>query len=148
VLAILKEAFMTLEELVDYLYKNKMNLEINQKTEGMKFVCGYLFRNGKTKSLDLAKALGVSTARIAAILNNLCGKDLVYREKSDVDKRLTFIDLTNKGYQVMVKRDKALRQFIKKTFDEFGSEKIDEFIKMIRRIDEMYEEVDFCDNDF
>lgn len=119
------------EELFRVLCDNSKGKDFNFKVKGKHFILGYLNENGKTKSLDLAKALDVSTARIAVIINDLENEGLVLREKDEKDKRITYISLTEKGIFVVTEDKKhvlnALDNVIKKTSEE----ELNGFIKVL-----------------
>ncbi len=53
--------------------------------------------NSDVASGDLAKDIGVSTARIASALNTLEDDGMVERVKSDEDSRITIVNLTDTG---------------------------------------------------
>ncbi len=119
------------EELFRILCDNSKGKDFNFKVKGKHFILGYLNENGKTKSLDLAKALDVSTARIAVIINDLENEGLVLREKDKKDKRITYISLTEKGSTVVTEDKKhvlnALDNVIKKTSED----ELNGFIKVL-----------------
>lgn len=53
---------------------------------------------------DLARDVGVSTARIAAALNTLEEERLITRVKSDEDGRITIINLTKEGEKSFIEQ--------------------------------------------
>jgi len=67
---------------------------------------------------DIASQLGVSTARVAVILKCLEKKGLVKLSKDNLDKRKTFVELTNSGVQFI---ENERQNMIKKTSKFFES---------------------------
>ncbi len=119
------------EELFRVLCDNSKGKDFNFKVKGKHFILGYLNENGKTKSLDLAKALDVSTARIAVIINDLENEGLVLREKDEKDKRITYISLTEKGIFVVTEDKKHVLNVLDNVIKKTSEEELNGFIKVL-----------------
>ncbi len=124
------------EELFRVLCDNSKGKDFNFKVKGKHFILGYLNENGKTKSLDLAKALDVSTARIAVILNDLEKEGLVLREKDEKDKRITYISLTQKGTFVVTNDKKHVLNVLDNVIKKTSEEELNGFIKVLNLMKE------------
>lgn len=75
----------------------------------------------------IAERLGVSTARVAALLKRLESKGLVSRRRSEGDARVTEVELTEEGVaQVCAFRDDVRGQ-VALLIDELGEERLREF---------------------
>lgn len=119
------------EELFKVLCNNSKEKDFNFKVKGKHFILGYLNENGKTKSLDLAKALDVSTARIAVIINDLEKEGLVVREKDEADKRITYISLTLQGTCVVTNDKKHILKVLDNVIKKTSKEDLAGFIKVL-----------------
>lgn len=62
-------------------------------------VVDYLSKTGKNKMMEIARLLGISTGSLTTAVNVLHGKGYLCRETNDVDRRMIFIFLTEKGRQ-------------------------------------------------
>ncbi len=76
------------------------NRELSKLVKGELFVLNYLLSRGdKTYPKDISKAMLVSTARIAVLLNAMEKKGFVTREADGDDNRQIIVRLTPKGYE-------------------------------------------------
>ncbi len=70
-------------------------------------------RGGAAFSGDLAKAAGVSTARVASALNCLQKKGFVVREREKTDARRVLVKLTEQGAFALAKREEQIALTLK-----------------------------------
>ena len=76
----------------------------------------------------------MSSARMAVILNKLEEKELVKRIKSKDDKRITYVELTEKGYESI---NEVRKQMIKRFMiikDVLGEEEFERFMIDLEKI--------------
>ena len=72
--------------------------KLNKHEKGVDFALRYLYNSEEeTNAGDLARALDVSTARVAILLDKMEKKGLIYRYSSKADARKTIIVLSKKG---------------------------------------------------
>lgn len=82
----------------------------------------------------IAERLGVSTARVAALLKRLESKGLVSRRRSEGDARVTEVELTEEGVaRVCAFRDDVRGQ-VALLIDELGEERLREFFLTVYEI--------------
>lgn len=87
-----------------------------------------------SNSGEISNFLGVSTARIAAVLKKLEEKKLIQRKASSVDARITIVSLTELGKLKCAEKEKELNNCIKKIIDELGMEKIRDLSETLNKI--------------
>ena len=110
--------------------------KVNPSNDGMGFIVRYLYRQGDkvVYAGDLAKASCVSTARIAAALNNLETQGLVERCTAEEDSRKTVVRLTALGLE----RAEGMKQMLLEQFasliEEVGTGDMDEFIRISQKM--------------
>lgn len=124
------------EEILELISKQSEAPKLDIKVDGKRFVLGCLAKNGKMKSLDLADELKVSTARIAVIINSLEKDDLVKREKDLIDKRITYITLTDKGVVLTKNMHDKMLKTISSVMKRVGEDDLMTFIKVAKVIKE------------
>ncbi len=109
--------------------------KMNPQNAGLPFILCYLSKaQGKTVyPSDLAKASGVSTARVAAALNKLEEMGMVFRTPSEQDSRKTIVGLTEKGIQILKEKNEEAIRFAADIIDLMGMEDLDEFLRLARR---------------
>lgn len=127
---------MTAEEILDMMCKQSEAPKFDIKVDGKRFVMGCLARNGKMKSQDLANELKVSTARIAVIINSLEKEEMVIREKDELDKRITYIILTDKGLTMTNTMYNKMLNTIKEVLNRVGEDDFMTFIRVAQIIKE------------
>lgn len=87
-----------------------------------------------TNAVSLACNLGISKPRIAFLLNDLEEKEYLIREKNQFDTRKTDIKLTQKGKNILDKRNEEIYNKILLILNELNDEEIDNLIKLITKI--------------
>ena len=90
--------------------------------------------NDVVYSGDLAKALGISTARMSAILNSLSKSDLIIREDDLKDKRKTIVKLTNKGKKELEERKQSINAKLNSFVSRLSEDEIETFFAIIQKI--------------
>lgn len=128
---------MTSEDVLKWLYETRPDIGNNINIEGKRYVLGYLYKKGKTKSKDLAISLNVSTSRIAVIINDLEEQFLVKRITSMKDRRQTFITLTDKGLEFMDKKFSELNDTINEIINKVGEENLKIYMSVTNKIKEI-----------
>ena len=88
---------------------------------------------------ELSAHMGISSARIAAILNNLERKGLVSREIDASDRRKILVTITESGRaQVMGKRSR-MHANMERILQELGEHDAKECLRIVDRITDIYE---------
>ncbi len=112
--------------------------KIDNSSRGSGFILFYLIKvNHEVSAGELARALEVSTARIAVLLKSMEKNGLIERSRSASDSRQIVVKLTQAGIDTA---DQIKEQIIGKTMlllDQIGKEKLDEFIRISNEIREV-----------
>jgi len=66
-------------------------------------VLGHLKRKGKSRPSDLAKLLGLTPATLSYLSEKLVAKQLAFRIVDEKDRRIVYLDITDKGVDVFNK---------------------------------------------
>lgn len=72
------------------------NLNVNEFA-----VLELLYHKGKQQVQHIKEKILVANSSTTYLLNKLCEKELCFRQVDETDKRITYIDLTAKGYDLM-----------------------------------------------
>lgn len=115
---------------------NKKMLRISEyrkmtdTNRGEGVLLGYLVRHdqGATPA-ELSGALGVSTARVAALLNKMERKRLVERQR-DPGHKTTIVRLLPDGKQLNKEQEEAFCQSVVEFFETLGEEKAALFVEL------------------
>lgn len=109
--------------------------QMDEYTKGSHFVLLYL--DAATKDVvsgDLARELGVSTARIAALIKKLETQGLVERCRSNADKRCSIIRITVSGKEQANAWRVELLTALETLIDIVGYDDITELIRICQKI--------------
>lgn len=112
--------------------------KIDSSSRGSGFILFYLMKaNHEVLAGELAKKLGVSTARIAVLLKTMEKNGLIVRSHSASDARQTVVKLTQAGNDTA---EQIKERIIEKTMlllDQIGKERLDEFVRISNEIREV-----------
>ena len=104
-------------------------------SRGESHMLSYLTDNGGSATPgELSAELGVSTARIAALLKSTEGKGWVQRALRDDDKRCSTVTLTESGAQFICDRRQEIRSHTELMLRRLGDEDSAECIRIMYRI--------------
>lgn len=91
--------------------------------------------NTGLKQSDVAEALGIQRANFVAIIDGLEEKGLVHRRRSDSDRRVHYMEMTDEGRIVVEEITKIWRDHEAKLINRLGGENArDQLIGLLRRI--------------
>ncbi len=124
---------MKASKYVEKIIEIKPNGILSETLQGQLFALCHLMNEDRT-SKYLSEALNVSTARMAVILNSLEKQGKVKRYKTKEDKRLTYIHLTDKGYQDILEAKKYITSKVEYAIEVLGEEEFSRFMKDIYKL--------------
>lgn len=99
--------------------KNIQSFNLNISEFG---VLEMLYHNGKQPVQKLAEKILVTSGTITYVINKLESKELVIREKSKDDKRIYYVNLTEKGHELISSIFPKHKEFIDELFDGVDEE--------------------------
>lgn len=110
--------------------------KMNENNKGCGFLLMYLYKSKKDRIIagDIAKASGVSTARIAAALKKLEADGLIERTVASEDMRKTVVKLTDAGYKKARDKDTAVLSVFADVIESVGVDDIEEFLRIYKKI--------------
>ena len=115
--------------------------KITDLENGESFVLSYLSRNiGSVNPKEISGAMGVSSARMAAILNQLEAKGLVKREVNSENGKLTIIRLLPKGVDQQQENEKKYLEGAVKFLEALGPDDAQAYVRIREKIAKIHEE--------
>lgn len=108
---------------------------INKTQAGIGAVLRMLYDSKETVTAgDISEALDISTARVAVLLKKMTAKGLITKEQASDDARVTVVQLTEHGRDIVkIMRDDLFSQ-IGAIIDTVGEERLMEFIEIAKEI--------------
>ncbi len=127
-----------LELLYENLHKHQKNRkgfeDVGNRNKGAVAVILYLLEKGEAKSVDVSKALNISSARMAVLLKKLESKNMVVKTNSKIDARAIIIKLTDKGSNTAQSIKNEMYNAVEKVIDEVGLEELKKIIDGINKV--------------
>lgn len=115
--------------------------KIDESQKGIGFVLVYLQEaNHEVIAGDLARELGVSTARIAALLRKMEKNGLIVRYRSAEDARQTVVQITQEGSAYVDKMKEQMLIKMELLIEKVGRKDLEEFIRISHKIKETFDE--------
>lgn len=115
-----------------------VNQMMNNFARGELFVLNYLMAHrGTAFPKDLSKGMEVSSARIAALLNQMEKKGWLVRSMDTEDCRQTIITLTENGKAEVEKTRRDILNAVVKMLESIGPEDTEQLLRIERKIMEI-----------
>jgi DNA-binding MarR family transcriptional regulator len=91
--------------------------------------------NPGLKQSDVAEALGIQRANFVAIVDSMEEKGLLVRRKSEEDRRVHFLDMTEEGSSLLDRLSNTWRDREEKLIDRIGGKKArDQLLALLGRL--------------
>lgn len=111
------------------------NKKLDAFAKGEPFVLRYLCKHGETVyPKDLSKSMHVSSARIAAILNQMESKGWIVRSTDKNDTRQVNVTITEAGIALIKKEQNEIIESVARVLDKIGEEDAKELLRIQRKI--------------
>ena len=109
---------------------------IDRGERGLNFVLGYLDHHSDKEVIaaDLAKELGVSTARISVLLRKMKDKGLIETAPSARDARKTVLKLSKKGKRLSNENFERMVRAHERLLESLSDREIETFLKISKKI--------------
>jgi DNA-binding MarR family transcriptional regulator len=109
-------------DLKEYTLRQLYYIELISKNEGISVS-------------ELSKTLDVKKSTVSIAVNQLIKLGIVVKVRSNDDKRFYFLQLTSKGKDIMKLHKQVHKNTINKILEVLDPEEVDNFIKIIKKID-------------
>lgn len=109
--------------------------KVDESQRGVGFVLAYLCKSDhEVIAGELSRELGVSTARIAALLKAMEKNGLIIRQRSCEDARQTVVKITDAGEDFAEALKEQLLSKIELLIEKVGRRDLEEFIRISNKI--------------
>lgn len=121
------------------LFRIPEDQQITQMARGERFVLGYLtFQESAVHPKKLSEEMGVSTARVAALLKNMEKKQLLQRYPDPNDSRQVIVMLTETGKEKILQFYEKVIFDISEVLESIGPEDATTYIRIQKTISDNY----------
>ncbi|WP_122639815.1 MarR family winged helix-turn-helix transcriptional regulator [Romboutsia sp. Marseille-P6047] len=83
---------------------------------------------------EIAKKIGKDKSTVTSLVNKLISLGYIEKEKSAIDKRVTYISLTQKAIDIEDKFNFISSQVRETAYKNFTKEKKEEFLRLLRKL--------------
>lgn len=119
------------------IYKRPNTTAHNDADMMVLFCIGFCEDNQKVRLTDISKRLRVTLPAVTYKVNMLESNGLISRQLSTEDKRVTFVQLTDKGKTLMDKTKDTYYTHLLKVMDALGEEETVAFMRALQKIAEL-----------
>lgn len=107
----------------------------NFSNNGMIGVLLLLHRSSKSVTAgQISEALHISNARVTALIKKMADKDLIRKETGEADARVTEIQMTDHGREVIEVIQKERREQLEAMIDQIGMDRLLEYFDIAEQI--------------
>ncbi|MCD7708615.1 MAG: MarR family transcriptional regulator [Clostridiales bacterium] len=117
------------------LNRAKFNEQMRGFTQGELYALGYLNENGKRAyPKDISKAMLVSSARVAVIINHLEKKGCVQRIADPSDSRKTVVVMTDAGEKMYSDKQREVIRSVVEALKKLGEHDAQELLRIRKKM--------------
>ena len=122
--------------------------EISSSMKGEAFLLMYLWKKqGSATPGELGKAMKISSARVAAALNNLERKEMIIRKAEERDRRKIRVELTAKGEEKARQWQQIPLQMTSLLMERLGEEDAQNMLHILKRINEIIPQIECAEQE-
>ncbi|MGM9533357.1 MarR family winged helix-turn-helix transcriptional regulator [Intestinibacter sp.] len=92
------------------------------------------------KTSDIGNCLFMKKPATSKMLNSLEDKGYINRFSNRRDRRVTYIDLTAKGIDLLEKHHKQMTEYGNQIIEKMGKEDVEELIRLLNKLSDIIEE--------
>ena len=97
--------------------------------------------SGENTMSSVAKKLKITAGSLTTAVNALVRKAYVKRERSEEDRRVVYIALTEKGEKAFYHHEQFHRQMTNAVIEKLDDEEIDALVKMLKDISALFQKL-------
>lgn len=111
------------------------------------FICGILHHNAqahpekKITATELCERTNMQKSQMNRTLNSMEEKGLIFRKRSEKDKRQVFVSINMDNAEIYENQHKKILEFVDTVLDKVGREKAEEIIQLFTLISNKAKEV-------
>ncbi|ANX11975.1 hypothetical protein ABE41_008145 [Fictibacillus arsenicus] len=83
-----------------------------------------LHKNSPLMASEIANELKVSSSHITAVTDRLVGKNYIQRVRSDSDRRIVYLEITEDGKKIADEMDQIKNEYLAKKFTNLSEEEM------------------------
>lgn len=133
---------MNYDELASELFALRSSIpkitierKLAKMVQGERFVLNFLYEHeNRAYPKDISKAMAVSTARIAKLLNEMENDELILRNSDNTDNRKIVVTITEKGIEKVNEYRKYFSKYISNLLEKLGPDDAKEYVRLNKKL--------------
>ena len=126
-------------ELRTSLHLTPFSQELATLERGIFFALNFLMlHKNSAYPKDLSRGMGVSSARVAALLNHLEKEGLIRRSPDPKDSRQVIVSLTDSGVRAIRQKREEVLDIAAQTLEELGPEDAEALLRIQKKLAEKF----------
>ncbi|MBC1315774.1 MarR family winged helix-turn-helix transcriptional regulator [Listeria booriae] len=117
-------------------FRHEVDGILERKMTGGEFRVLSLIANGINRTTDLSKKLDVSASHITAITDALVSNNFITRHRSEVDRRIIVLELTEEAKTFVSSIEKKKKAMLVRRFSVFTEEEREQFQVLLKKLAE------------
>ncbi|MGG2064571.1 MarR family winged helix-turn-helix transcriptional regulator [Bacillus sp. S14(2024)] len=83
---------------------------------------------------QIASEVNVTSSHITAVTDRLVRKGLVMRKRSDSDRRIVYLEITDSGKEVAEKLENVRKEYYREKFQDWSDQEIEMVLELFSRV--------------
>ncbi|EUJ31158.1 MarR family winged helix-turn-helix transcriptional regulator [Listeria cornellensis] len=117
-------------------FRHEVDGILDRKLTGGEFRVLSLISSGVNRTTDLSKKLDVSASHITAITDSLVANNFITRHRSEVDRRIVVLELTEEAKDFVASIEQKKKEMIVRRFSVFTEEEREQFQELLKKLAE------------
>ncbi|KGL40968.1 MarR family transcriptional regulator [Listeria newyorkensis] len=117
-------------------FRHEVDGILDRKLTGGEFRVLSLISSGINRTTDLSKKLDVSASHITAITDSLVANNFITRHRSEVDRRIVVLELTEEAKDFVASIEQKKKEMIVRRFSVFTEEEREQFQELLKKLAE------------
>lgn len=131
----------TRKKMIRFIEKKLSAKELDELIPSHGNVLTALYENGGMLTMkEIAQIIGKDKSTVTPLVEKLFNLGYVEKEKSEKDKRITHIKLTQKGREIESKYDEISRDVNNTAYKNFSQEEKEIFLKLLKKLYDNFSE--------
>lgn len=131
----------TKKKMSEFIERKLKEKNLNDLVPSYGNILTVLYDNGGRLSMkEIGVLLGKDKSTITALINKLIKLDYVMKEKSKVDKRVTYIVLTKKAKEIEDKFNEISKSVNQTAYKDFTDEEKEIFLRLLKKLNTNFSE--------
>ncbi|MBD2868834.1 MarR family winged helix-turn-helix transcriptional regulator [Paenibacillus arenilitoris] len=102
---------------------------------GHMFILLHLYKKGSCTASDISSYLGITSAGVTGLTDTLEKNNLINRNRSENDRRVVHLSLTNKGEKLVEQVMSARVNLFVQVFKDFEEKEIEQITNVFKKLD-------------